>query len=389
MQEKIVMPTESYAFPQQRVEQIEATKEANQPYRSPHLQAKLAAQGGLKRGDEQQQQALLEIPVAEAPTVGAVARPQNHQRQHAAARTAEPVRRPSAMNMQSNLVPASVTQVASAVRDAYPETVDLPMVGEPIFAPGAPPPASDHEAIVLSLPSNYVFYSFKDVYATVFKGRNLAKLSRAATEKSTLHLVEAISSVLSSSSGTPNLAFELTMPDFYYVLYWLRLNSFTRISYVHQYSCDSELHIQMISEQKAELSSLRQAVTIKKADLLVRKLDIMVDVPDLQYPDVYLWPCTMREAVEIAEDQRVIEDQDFAWAAGLGIYLRRLDNTTMSLDERVTIVNDMSPDDIHALTEYDKIMTSYGIEETVTVQCATCGCKRRSAIELQAQDFFP
>ena len=386
-QETIVLPTESYSFSDERVAQIESIADANKPYRSPALAAKIAAQGGLPRGDAP---AVPPLPVGIEPSAGVPAQPQNHQRLAAMAKQAiASPRRAAATGMQSNVVQTSVAPVAAAVRGAYPDALQMPAPGEAIIAPGAPPPSSDAEAVVLSLPSNYVFYPFKDVYATVFKGRNLAKLSRAATEKSTLHLVEAISSVLKNSDNTPDIAFELTMPDFYYVLYWLRLNSFTRITYTHQYSCDSESHIQMIMDNKAPIESLRQAVTIKKADLLVRKLDVMTDIPEIQYPGVHLWPCTMREAVEIAEDQRVIDDKDFAWAAGLGIYLRRTNGPRLTLDERVAIVNDMSPDDVHALTEYDSIMTGYGIEETVVVQCATCGCKRHSVIELQAQDFFP
>lgn len=377
MNETIVMPTESYTFPQAIVEQRAAAQQAQEPYRSPALAAIVEQQGGIKKGDG---------TVVGGPQQRATRSLEEQARAaNAAPRRASP--RPSAANIESNVLPA-----AAAVAAAYqvPRTeVVLPAAGEAVPSPGLPPATSENEAIVLALPSNYVFYPFKDVYARAFKGRNLAKLSRAATEKSTLHLVEAVSSVLSSSCGRENLAFDLTMPDFYYVLYWLRLNSFTRVSYIHRYSCDSEMHVQQIMEGKLSVDSLRNAVTIKKADLLVRKLDVMVDVPEIQYPGVILWPCTMREALEISEDERVIDDEEFSWAAGLGIYLRRTDGKAMTLDERVAIVNDMSPDDVHALTEYDKLMTSYGIEETIAVQCSACGCKRRSVITLQAHDFFP
>lgn len=384
-----------YAFPASRVQQIDNKVAADEPYRSPHLARILAAQGGVA-GRPDTAPAPVQQPVGMAPRTGDRAGPQNLQ-----------ARQRRATNMTSNLdhqieplvtvaptaTPQPVHSQRPHTRTALPQThiaasstPEFP-TGEVAVSPGFTGATSEVEASVLALPSRYHYYDFKDLYAAPFKGRQLAKLSRSHTEGSLLLMVEAVSSVLSTSQGFQHLAFDLTPPDFQAVLYWLRLNSFTRVAYVHSFHCESQDHIDRVHAGELGYDTLQHAVTVKKSMIKTVELVDVPLAPTLANPDLYVSPCTMRDVLLMTEHPRLDSDPDFAFHAGLAVYVRS-HTQDLTFDERVAIVEDMDADDVRAITEYDALASNYGVTESLDVRCPVCGTQRKSAIALQAYDFF-
>lgn len=263
---------------------------------------------------------------------------------------------------------------------------DVPM--KPVAPENSVTPNSEAEGVSLELPSRFAFYPFKDVYAKPFKGRNLRKLIRAREEESTLHLVEAVSSVLSSTSGVQNIGFQLTPADFYFVLYWLRINSFTKSAIVHNTVCTNSEHLEQVAAGKVPADSLNHSEIIHKSSLTTNMLD---EVPDpsqfkLEYPGVSLRIPVMLDGIQMTEDAR-IGDPEFSYAARLASYLSTPTPTT--LDQRIAIIDDMSGDDIQAIELYEKATSKYGIEEKVRWTCKTCNHTRIDDIELNTHNFFP
>src|ERR1700737_1099624 len=254
----------------------------------------------------------------------------------------------------------------------------LPSV--PVQNPGFTAPMSEPEAVALELPSRYAFNDFKDLYIKTFKGLHLAKLSRAKEEGSTLHMVETVSSVLSNSNGDTNLGFKLTVPDFYFVLYWLRLNSYTKSVFTHESICVNEEHIQKVSEGLLPAESLCQGELIHKSTLQTTMLD---NVPNLENfklsSGVELRQPTMQDAIEMLEDPD-FANADFRFSAQVASYIK----VPLSLKERIAIVNEMSPDDITTIKDYEKATPMYGIVEKVRVTCRGCGAVKMDEIRLDA-----
>ncbi len=343
MNEPKVGQEEFQAFPTAKVQQVEARQREREPYQSPHL----------------------------------------------------PRPRVSASDMTVN------TPMPSAAPIVAPNLENIQIV-----APGFTNPTSEAEAISVELPSRFAFYGFKDLYVKPLRGLHLAKLSRAKEEQSTLHMVEAVSSVLSTSTGDRNLGFHLTVPDFYFVLYWLRLNSFTKSVFIHESVCADENHIKRIGAGELAADTLRQGEIINKSSLKTLMLDGIPNLANypVDYPGITLRPCTMQDAIEMTEDPG-FHMEEFRFSAQIGVYLygtvqvdpRDLKTMAlhpsgfrpMTLHERIKIVGDMSADDIQSVKAYEKALSSYGTEEKIRVTCKACGVSKIDTIHLDAHSFFP
>jgi hypothetical protein len=344
-------------FPAQRIQQLEERRKAAEPYHSPH---------------------------------------------HPLPRT-NPIPGIVGADMKTNFTMAEA-QPATDAHQASPAYVNAQVAAAapiapqiPVVVPGFTTPTSEEEAVPIALPSGYAFYDFKDLYIKPFKGRHMAKLSRAREEGSTLYTVEAVSAVLSTPQGHTHLAFQLTVPDFYYVLYWLRLNSFTKTAFMHKTSCANEKHIEAVAEGKLLKDTLVIAEVINRASMQETNLK---SIPNkeafkLDLPGAWVKVCTMQDALEMTEDAEFISEE-FRYAAEIACYLdvsdvQNEDKTfrKATLRERIAYVDEMSPDDIQTVKSFEKAVTDYGIIETISVTCKHCGQKRTDAITLDAHSFFP
>ncbi len=262
----------------------------------------------------------------------------------------------------------------------------------PVHAPGFTTAVSDPEGILVALPSNYAFYDFKDLYVRPFKGLHLSKLSRAHNESSLQALVEVVSSVVSTSRGDTEVAFDLTINDFYFLLYWLRTNSFTKSVYTHTATCFNQSHIERVTSGELTKDTLTHTTLLHKTTLKVTNLDAAPN-PDLfilDYPNARLSPTNMRDTIALVEHPN-FADTEFQYVAQLASYLRiyNPEGQNLSLDDRVAIVNDMSVDDIEVIKQYENAVIEYGVDESVNVTCKGCGASWVSKITLDAHCFLP
>lgn len=332
-------------FPEARVRQIEQIAQNKEPYNSPHLPV------GAKRNE------------GNKPRV-------------------------SAANMQTNIAGLDVQPVQQRPRPAAPPPAALPTMVEneaPVFEQGL----QDPEAVGVDLPSRFAFYDFKDLYVKPFKGLHLAKLSRAKEEGSTLIMVEVVSSVLSNSRGDTNLGFKLTLPDFYFVLYWLRLNSFTKSVFIHESTCTNQKHIERVTAGELNADTLKMAEVIRKSSLKTNMLD---EIPNpekfaLSYPGLACTPATMQGVIEMTEHPSFRKSEEFVWAAQIAVYLKAA--MPMLVGDMVRMVEDMSPDDIDTVKDYEVALGEYGIEEKIKVVCKGCGTSKEDKIQLDVHSFFP
>jgi hypothetical protein len=299
---------------------------------------------------------------------------------------------------------------------AYTQQVNNPHVG---FTNAI----ADAESMSLALPSRFHYYGFKDFYARPFVTKHIAKLQKAHREQSLLPIVEAVSSVCFTTDpnyrGYP-IAFDLSLPDFFFVLYWLRLNSFTKSNYIHSTKCNNEAHLERVEiglnhdalkaqvmrgelsmsdfEAKMALalpeSSLNISQIVMQTDLKVNELDTVPDPevhtfgPDSQ---MYLRPPTMRDVIEFAESPELLDmnqRQEFSFIAQLATHIQLL-GAQLSLAERVDIVGNSDPDYIAIIKNFERAIKGYGVVEKIKVQCKECGAMRETKLSIMAHNFFP
>jgi hypothetical protein len=254
---------------------------------------------------------------------------------------------------------------------------------------------SELEAVSMALPSNFFYYNFKEVYIKPFKGGNFSKLNRAREEESLLHVVEAVSSVISTPTIPKGVAFYLTLPDFYSVLYWLRLHSFLKHAFVHQTMCRSKIHHGWVEAggRKGDdgsfievlPDSLKHAETISKATLVTKVHSEPIDVSKypLDYQGIELVPATMQEILEITMNDN-IDRFDARIAASIQPIGQRI-----PLVQRMSIVAELSADDIATVQQYERDVSDYGVDEHIKWRCKTCGHLHTDEVQLEAHSFFP
>jgi hypothetical protein len=260
----------------------------------------------------------------------------------------------------------------------------------PVSNPGYDNPVGEDEAVLLELPSRFALYGFKDLYVKTFKGRQLSKLSRAKEEESTLHMVEAVSMALSNTRRDTALGFKLTVPDFYFVLYWLRLNSFTKSAFTLESVCTNKKHIEDIAAGLKGADTLKQAEIITRSSLETKMLDMIPNIEDypLEYPGVKIRTPLMGDVVEVTEHP-LFPDSEFLTLTRYAVFIEASDGSQLNMDRKLEIVNDMSPDDWATITRYEKAIPEYGITEKVVTICKSCGHKQTRKIEIEASHFFP
>ncbi len=268
-------------------------------------------------------------------------------------------------------------------------------------------PSSEDEYLNYEMPSNFLFYDFKDIYIKPFKGRNFSKLARARDEESLLHTVEAVSSVIYTSQDPERkgLAFDLTLPDFYSCLYWLRMNSFLKHGLTHQTMCRSRRHHDWVNkgyrvmedengnpvldeqgnQQIVQIlpDTLKYQTTVTRGSLVVNKLNSIPEGFDLDADDIYLVPVTMRDIVELTTNETI--DRYTARTASSF----QFKSHKASLQERMARVDDLSADDIATITSWEKAASKYGPDESFQWTCKTCGFKHDEMLKLEAHSFFP
>ena len=295
----------------------------------------------------------------------------------------------SELPIQSNI--ADVIKAA----EAQPQTQTKQPQNNPrtVQMPSNTRPNSDTEGTSLALPSRFVFYDFKDVYVTPFKGKHLAKLARAHTENSLAMMVEVVSSVLTSTYPVDNIAFHLTMPDFYFILYWLRRNSFTKSTYTHSTKCRNEAHLIRVAKGELPKESLDIVEIIRDSTLVTKELEVLPDLPDLDDPNIILQVNLMSDVVDLLANPK-FTDAEWAYKAQVAACFNYANYFVEGvavkpiLDQKIEIADEFTANDSAAVNAFEEAVNDYGVTEKIKVKCTGCGASMETTVSIGAQDFL-
>jgi hypothetical protein len=269
------------------------------------------------------------------------------------------------------------------------------------------------------LPSGFVFYPFKTLGVTYLRGVHQAKINRASQEATMRPIVEAISATL----GDGVSAFDLTPPDFFFLMYWHRVNSMPKNPQMIQYTCTNADHVRRtglpaedpehLPPETLELSAIMDNTSLNQRELkdvdwtqweaMMSQYDLgaerMSDI--LDFIDLRETAQQEEEAPldfgEIGVDAGTNEPpsetekentEEIEWLAARAGYLNRGPGRD-TLTERCDVIRDMPADDIFALESYMKAISNYGVLEHATIKCKDCGALHRVKISVNALTFLP
>lgn len=256
----------------------------------------------------------------------------------------------------------------------------------------------------IELPSGFQFYSFKTLSARTLKGSHQAKFHRAYTQNKLRFIVEAISATLE-----PNVsAFDLTPADFYFLMYWQRVNSFTKSPQIITGKCTNKEHLARVYTKPSDLpegvtplekDSLQIEQFLNSTSLDTKSCDTLdLVTAKIGLESYSLGVETMKDVVEMTETMIEMADPDntsldvvkdsideYGWLASKASFL----TNEISLADRIKIVGDMSAEEVTLLEQYMQTVTNYGVEEHAAIRCKECGASKRVKISFDALSFLP
>lgn len=250
--------------------------------------------------------------------------------------------------------------------------------------------------IDITLPSNFHFYPFKSLAVRTFRAVDQSKCIRAAKEGRFRHLVDAISATLQPGIS----AYDLTHEDFYFLMYWHRMNSFSKTPYVHRTICENPDHLAKVMTDEMDDKTLEIQTLITNTHLQEVQFDpTKIVVPEGLAEKYKLDVLRIRDMVEIEE----MEDQapdfpDIEFLADLAGYIKpeplktNVPNAPVqyqSIKDRIQVVAEMTPDEVEDLQKYVKSVSSYGVTENINVKCRGCGAEREAKVSIDALAFLP
>lgn len=308
--------------------------------------------------------------------------------------TPTPLQQHAAVAMQDKfaarpgLHPSQV-QVAGTLAASVPQ----PAAPEPkAFVIATPLTDSDRSAeyLPVQLPSGFLYYPFKHLSVKLVRGVQQAKLVRAAKEGSTRLTVEAITSLLGDGIN----AADLTVPDFFYVMYWLRLASYTAYPFNHVARCSNVKHLADVGEGKKPAASLQTIHQVTRTNLVETTLAAYPAVPELVVASgLRLKPHTMKDVIDIQDLPDAEDHAEREYLAEIASMLSPSQEgewllPTGSFEERMELAGRLPADLTRAiLQEWSAACASYGVTESIVVKCQGCGAEIKTDVSISAPNF--
>lgn len=294
------------------------------------------------------------------------------------------------------------TAEQAPVRSVRAPIVRPSMVEEKPTVPvkqASPTPKSEAEAISIDLPSKFHYYDFKDLYVKPLRIPQLAKIAKSHETGSLQTQAEAISSLLSTSSGDDkDLAFKLTMADYQAVLYWLRLTSFSKPQMRITSRCEDEKHNDDVRAGIKDVKTLEIHTTFTKSDLTTKDLEHAPDPAVYQITVdeeegstvVRFRPETLADTIEFLDHKDWL-DEEFQYksriAAVLG--LEEATGKKWTWDQRIQFVDQvLTPDQALLALEFADMLDEYGVIESVETKCMGCGSKGVAKVTCDPLSFL-
>ena len=254
---------------------------------------------------------------------------------------------------------------------------------------------SDASATAIFLPSRCEFYPFSHISLKRPKGFHQAKFHRAAVEQKDRHVADALSSLMPDGIR----AEDLTIPDFYFVMYWLRLNSYTKTDLVHHGVCNNPDHVKAVRDKKKDKDTLITIEIISRTRLEQTELpenyldgfeDSLKSLSDELRPKGYtLTAPRMFDVIELAEEYTDNPNYtEIAYMADKAACLQASDLRRTSLRERIQVVENMDMEFQEVLEEWRVRCSSYGVKESIRFKCKECGADVENPISISAHSFL-
>lgn len=243
-------------------------------------------------------------------------------------------------------------------------------------------PFADRQSVIDGLPSNYLYYEWTSLKIRPYVVNDLITMAKFhRTAKSDKHA--AMATLISLVDSTIDRSvYELTLGDFEYLLYWLRLNSYTKTPLTVTWTCpacrDRLLTSLRKNDPKVELtdkqkSELRQVQRLMKTDLEIQELETRYELPDgfgiARMADYLPY---LKEVEQNPDSEEVARA---AMYLSGGTYAERLNRIMLSMD------------DFEVARGLNILLSSHGVTNRAVVVCGKGECGKKYPTELDNDPY--
>jgi hypothetical protein len=264
--------------------------------------------------------------------------------------------------------------------------------------PAVPKAPVDKNPDLLSveLPSKWMFYPFKSLSLASVRGKHQAKFAAAAKHESTRMVVETVSSLIGENID----ASQLTVPDFQFVLYQLRLNCMgSTIPMKVRGLCSDPDHVLKVAEGQLSRESLINDDLVNSSQIKDTYIDDEA-IPNFQldHGDAIEELNALGYDLDAPRyaDSIELEEQYFGkpgfdeveFLSDLAGSIRAIDGSPKTLAERLEIVGDFPPRITKLLQDWQSVVQSYGVQEFINITCKECGSEIEVSASVPVHSFF-
>ena len=238
------------------------------------------------------------------------------------------------------------------------------------------------------LPSNFYPYERKQLLIRPFAVTELKLIARAIETGDSDYITQAIDNCIDFPVT------ELTIVDYFYLYYWMRIQSYPNTPHYMEWKCD-EVSSADDDEDDESVCGHENMTALTSKELKVIYLN------DLQFDAKNLDPRLDFPRVSLLQDLSLAQESKTAIRSG------KNKEATFSLDDLVLVnaakwikegttlrekieILEKEPDlELYEIASKTNKAFEYGVYEYAMVKCGRCGAKRRYRVLLDAPRFFP
>jgi hypothetical protein len=187
--------------------------------------------------------------------------------------------------------------------------------------------------------------------------------------------------------------FELTVGDFWYLMYWLRINSYPKAPYEIRWTCMEDEHLQAVQKREKTGASLNNVEVITRTKITQKNLDAeacLKLIEDAAEMGMSLSIPTFGDFVHSSEIRAELNDAlspDDEWMLPFASCLDKTHGETL-IDRFRWLTEEGSPDMMFILEKFMQT-SDHGVIEKVNAKCTGCGKSTELPMSVDLLSFFP
>lgn len=242
------------------------------------------------------------------------------------------------------------------------------------------------------LPSRYKPYDYKDLFIRPFTTKELRLLSKAISLNDLNYMVRAVDLVIDKDAKM------LTVGDFYYILMWLRLESFPKTPLIVEWTCPTHVHSHLETKDRLRFGDTPEAHEHLVADyelvtcgstnselIYNSSLEIIHFDEDFVLPDSRLdYP----RAGQLQELTEALANPELKLLAGAAQWIRLPPGVPNTLEERFKLLDESEDLDFFDALSVANECIVHGLSEFTTLKCRSCRGPQAYRLTIEPLSFF-